>query len=200
MTSRLSLPILAQRLRHAGHAALLALCFFGPHGVAQAAQQFSPYSGTGNVSVFDASTGSGGWVGSIDGLTHPLSGDPLELVSVVFFNVDSVAKTVSGQFEWTSAFDLSSSLFGSLTGTVSEADILLQGGQFALDYLISGGTGVFAGASGFGLAFVDFDPLTTPNNYAESGLVVASVPAPGSLVLTLTALGVLIGLQRRARV
>ena len=196
------LTALQQNLRRSGRA--LALCaglvcsVFGPATPALAALQFSPYSGQGNVSVFDAAAGTGGWVGSLQGLVHPLSGDPFDLVSVVLFSVDGLSQTVSGQFEWTGAFDLGSSLFGRLTGTVSDDDILLLGGQFALDYLIDGGTGVFAGAGGFGLAFVDFDPLASgDNNYTEVGLVVASVPVPNSSLLAMTAVVLLAAGRRR---
>ena len=198
------LPALQQHLRRSCRR--LALCaglvcsVLGASVPAQAAQQFSPYSGQGNVSVFDAAAGTGGWVGSLQGLVHPLSGDPFDLVSVVLFSVDGPSQTVSGQFEWTGAFDLGSSLFGRLTGTVSDDDILLQGGQFALDYLIDGGTGVFAGAGGFGLAFVDFDPLASgDNNYTEVGLVVASVPVPNGMLLAMSALVLLAASQRRQR-
>ncbi len=197
------LTALQQNLRRSGRA--LALCaglvcsVFGPATPALAALQFSPYSGQGNVSVFDAAAGTGGWVGSLQGLLHPLSGDPFDLVSVVLFSVDGPSQTVSGQFEWTGAFDLGSSLFGRLTGTVSDDDILLQGGQFALDYLIDGGTGVFTGAGGFGLAFIDFDPLAGGDNYVEAGLVVASVPVPNGMLLAMSALVVLAASQRRQR-
>ncbi len=197
-------PLLAlqRQLRRSGRG--LALCaglvcsVLAPSTPALAALQFSPYSGQGNVSVFDAAAGTGGWVGSLQGLVHPLNGDPFDLVSVVLFSVDGPGQTVSGQFEWTGAFDLGSSLFGRLTGTVSDEDILLQGGQFALDYQIDGGTGLFAGASGFGLAFIDFDPLASgDNNYAEAGLVVVSVPVPDSSLLAMTALMLLATLRRR---
>ena len=196
------LPALQRHLRRRCRG--LALCaglvcsVLGPSTPALAALQFSPYSGQGNLSVFDAAAGTGGWVGSLQGLVHPLSGDPFDLVSVVLFSVDGLSQTVSGQFEWTGAFDLGSSLFGRLTGTVSDDDILLLGGQFALDYLIDGGTGVFAGAGGFGLAFVDFDPLASgDNNYTEVGLVVASVPVPNSSLLAMTAVVLLAAGRRR---
>jgi hypothetical protein len=202
MTLKNPLPVLQWHLRRSCRG--LALCaglvcsVLAPSTPALAALQFSPYSGQGNVSVFDAAAGTGGWVGSIQGLVHPLSGDPFDLVSVVLFSVDGQGQTVSGQFEWTGAFDLDSSLFGRLTGTVSDDDILLQGGQFALDYLIDGGTGVFAGAGGFGLAFIDFDPLTSgDNNFTEAGLIVASVPVPNSSLLAMTALMLLATLHRR---
>ncbi len=204
MTFLNSKPSWQRQLRHGG--AKLALCAalissaLGIGSGALAAQQFSPYSGQGNVSVFDAAAGSGGWVGSIQGLVHPQNGDPFDLVSVVLFSVDAANQSVSGQFEWTGAFDLNSTLFGRLTGTVDDGDILLQGGQFALDYLIEGGTGVFSGASGFGLAFIDFDPLAGgDSNYVEAGLVVASVPQPGSPLLATTALLILVALRRRGK-
>ena len=73
----------------------------------------------------------------------------------------------------------------------------LQGGQFALDYLIDGGTGVFTGAGGFGLAFIDFDPQASGDNYVEAGLVVASVPVPNSSLLAMTALVLLAAGRRR---
>ena len=57
-----------------------------------------------------------------------------------------------------------------------------------LDYAITGGTGLFAGAYGFGLAFLDFDPMGTFNNYQESGVLVFSVPAPATLALVLAGL------------
>lgn len=195
------LAALQQRLRRSWRGlalgAGLVCSVLAPSTPALAALQFSPYSGQGNVSVFDAAAGTGGWVGSIQGLVHPLSGDPFDLVSVVLFSVDGSNQTIGGQFEWTGAFDLGSSLFGRLTGTVSDPDILLLGGQFALDYLFDGGTGVFTGASGFGLAFIDFDPQASGDNYVEAGLVVASVPAPHSMLLAMTALLVLASLRRR---
>jgi hypothetical protein len=204
MTFLNPIPALQRRLRRgrAGFAlcAGLVCSVLGSSTTALAAPQFSPYSGQGNVSVFDAAAGTGGWVGSLQGLVHPQNGDPFDLVSVVLFSVDGVSQTVNGQFEWTGAFDLGSRLFGQLSGTVSEADILLQGGQLALDYLIEGGTGVFAGVSGFGLAFIDFDPLASgDNNYTEAGLVVASVPVPASPLLAMTALVMLAALHRRRR-
>ena len=141
---------------------------------------FVPFNGQGNVSVFDAS--SGGWVGSIDQTPPPDVADPLSLVSVVLFQLDAATQTLSGSFEFTTT-DLASTLYGTLSGSFFDADILASGGQFSIDYSILGGTGAFAGASGFGLSFVDFNPAGAFNNYAESGLLNFSVPAPGSLAL-----------------
>jgi len=72
-----------------------------------------------------------------------------------------------------------------------------SGGQIALDYTIQGGTGDFAGASGYGLSFLQFDPAGEFNNYTEDGLLLFSVPEPGSLPLLAGALGVLAVLRRR---
>jgi len=163
---------------------------------------FVPYLGQGNVSVFDATAGTGGWVGSIDEVPDPSNPNaPLSLVSVVLFTLDRTAHTLMGSFEFTTT-DLLSTLYGELTGTFLDVDILTQGGQFSLDYRIDGGTGQFARASGFGLAFVDYDPVGTFNNYDESGVLVFSVPSPttGALVLAgLLALGFSSFGSRKAR-
>ena len=149
---------------------------------------FVPYNGAGNVSVFDANAGSGGWVGSIDQTPPPIVPDPLSLVSVVLFQIDKATQTLSGTFEFTSSNDLDSTFFGSLSGSVVDADILSHGGQFSIDYNITGGTGQFFGANGFGLAFVDFNPSAAFNNYTESGLLVFDVPEPAPLALVATGL------------
>lgn len=157
--------------------------------------------GSGNLVVFDAAAGTGGWVGALDGFVHPDTGDALPLVSVVLFQWDAALSSLTGRFEFTAANDLASSLSGLLSGIATSADILGLGGQFSLDYSIQDATGLFAGTSGFGLAFVDFNPASAAaDNYSESGLFVTSraVPVPGSLPLALTALlGLAWARQRR---
>jgi hypothetical protein len=157
---------------------------------------FVAYAGQGNVSVFDTAAGTGGWVGAIDEIPDPGNANPLSLVSFVLFTVDNAAHTLSGQFEFTTT-DLLSTLTGDLSGSFVEDDILTRGGQFSIDYRILGGTGQFEGASGFGLAFVDFNPFATgDNNYGETGLLQFNVPAPATLALA--GLGLLgLALQRR---
>jgi hypothetical protein len=156
---------------------------------------FVPFEGAGNISVFDAAAGSGGWTGIIEQTAFPTVPTPLSLVSVVLFQLDASTQTLSGSFEFTTT-DLVSTLFGTLTGSYLELDILTVGGQFSLDYLIAGGSGAFASASGYGLSFVDFDPAGSFNNYAEAGLLVFSVAEPGTLMLVLGGLGA-VGLRRR---
>lgn len=171
--------------------ALVAACLsLGSLAPAQATPVplFVPFAGAGNLVLFDPVTGSGGWVGAIDQSPVPAVPSPLSLVSVVLFSYDALSQTLSGSFELTDATDLGASLFGTVLGSTTEADPFGQGAQFSLDYTITGGTGHYAGASGFGLAFLQFDPDASFNNYREDGLlVINAVPEPGSLPLTLLA-------------
>jgi hypothetical protein len=155
---------------------------------------FVPFDGAGNVSVFDSVAGNGGWTGGIDQSPFPVVPSPLSLVSVVLFTLDASTLTLSGSFEFTTAADLASTLYGDVTGSYLDPDILPNGGQFSIDYAIRGGTGAFAGATGYGLSFVDYD--ATPglfNNYTEAGALVITVPEPGTLALMLSGLALLAG-------
>ena len=184
-------------------------------GQADPVPLFVPYEGAGNLSVFDAAAGSGGWTGSIEQSPSPAVPAPLSMVSVVLFTLNPATLTLNGTFEFTAAADLASTLFGDVSGSYLNPGILLAsgpGGQFSIDYTITGGTGAYAGSSGYGLAFVDFDPAGLFNNYAEAGLLVitapvpapvpASVPAPATVVLAgLALLGALtVTSQRRVAI
>jgi hypothetical protein len=187
----------ARCLRRALSATVLLMAASAP-ALADPVTTFAPYTGQGNVAVFDASAGTGGWVGSISQVPDPTVPNPLSLVSVVLFTVDAATLTFTGSFDFTTT-DLANTLFGTLTGTVSNADILSIGGQFAVDYQILGGSGLFDGAQGFGLAFLDFNPLATGlDNYAESGLLLFTVPAPATPALVVLALLAALTLRRRA--
>ena len=187
---------LLTRARRALLSPLLCATLVAPFAISTATaapvDYFVPYLGQGNLSVFNATAGTGGWVGSIDEVADPTNPNaPLSLVSVVLFTLDRTAHTLMGSFEFTTT-DLLSTLYGELTGTFMDSNILTQGGQFSLDYRIDGGTGQFARASGFGLAFLNYNPAGTFNNYDESGVLVFTVPNPatGALVLAgLLALG-----------
>ena len=149
---------------------------------------FVPFEGSGNVSVFDAAAGTGGWTGSITQSSFPAVPAPLALVSVLLFQLDAATQTLSGTFEFTTT-DLASTLFGEVSGSYVDADILLSGGQFSLNYNIAGGSGMFLRASGYGLSFLDFSPAPGAfDNYAEAGALVFSVAEPGTLALAAFAL------------
>jgi hypothetical protein len=143
---------------------------------------FAPFAGTGNLSVFDATAGTGGWVGSIDEVSSTVTGNELALVSFVVFTLDGATRALTGTFEFTTT-DLASTLFGEVSGMADSADFLTLGGQLSLDYNILGGSGLFSRASGFGLAFLNYNPAGSFNNYTEDGLLAFTVPEPGSLAL-----------------
>ncbi len=157
------------------------------------------YGGSGNAVLFDAATGQGGWVGAIDEVPDPAITEPASLVSVVLFAFDAATGLLDGSFEFTDSLDLGSALVGTLSGRTTAADLFGSGGQIEIDYLVTGGSGRFAGFSGFGLAFLDLDPAAAGDNYRESGLLVLSVPAPGSLALAAAALA-LLALHGRRRI
>ena len=160
------------------------------------------FSGEGNVSVFDAM--SGGWVGSITEFIDPNDPPrtPLSFVSVVTFTFDASMNKLLGNFEFTTASDLSSSLFGTLMGSFTDpASTLASGGQLGLDYSINGGTGAYSNYRGFGLSFLSFDPSAiTFNNYTEQGLLVAAaVPEPATVALFTLGLALLCAATLRRR-
>lgn len=199
-TPRRRTAFTAAARRLLGAVALLAPLLATPLCQAGPVSDLVPFSGEGNLSVFDASAGTGGWAGSLTQTEPPAVASPLSLVEVVLFTLDASTHTLSGHFEFTST-DLLSTLYGDLSGTYTATgdDFLATGGQLALDYSVLGGTGDFSNASGYGLAFLNFDPAGAFNNYSSSGVLVLAVPEPGSLALLAAALlaGALV--QRRRR-
>ena len=189
---------MAAALNFFQHAAIGGACVFalGLGGVAKAATVDIPYEGAGNLVVFDPLAGTGGWVGSFDEVLAPgQSGPTRSFVSVVTFTFDVLLAVLNGQFEFTDAADLNTTIFGSVFGTTINP--LSSGGQLSLDYTLVGGTGTLQGARGFGLAFLTYDTAaTTFNNYSEQGLLVLNVPLPATTWLAATCI-VLLGLSRR---
>ncbi len=166
---------------------------------ADSVDYFVPYSGEGNLVVFDAATGSGGWVGSIDQSAFPPVASPLNFTSQVLFTLDAASNTFSGSFAFNTT-DLASSLFGNLSGSYLNSDVFQFGGQLSIDYQILGGSGQFSGASGFGLSLLDFDPVGSFNNYSEAGLLSFAAPVPEPSTWMLMGLGLgLLAWTRRAQ-
>jgi PEP-CTERM motif len=175
-----------------------AACLLPAAGPA-AALDLLPFSGAGNLAVFDAAAGSGGWVGTITEFSDPAEplADPLPLVSVVLFEFDTAARTLSGTFEFTTT-DLAGSLVGTLSGSFVDPDVFSAGGQLSLDYQVRSATGTLANRSGYGLSFLNFDPLATgPDNYTEEGLLAVAVPEPDTVALFAAGL-LLLAMTRRA--
>lgn len=184
-------PVAASRFGHAVAALALAAALASPARAAPL-DLTAFTAGSGNLSVFDAAAGTGGWVGGLEGFADPFTAAPLSLVSVVLFTLDNATDTFTGTFEFTTS-DLLSSFFGTLSGDADD-DVLVNGGQFRIDYQVLGGTGLFAAASGFGLALLDYGPNAMPDNYLEAGLFVMQVPAPATLALATLGLVAMAGL------
>ena len=150
----------------------------------------TPFFGGGNAVLFDPTTGAGVWGGSIEQFPEAGLANPLSLVSVVTFNFNAQAGTLNGDFEFTRSADLGATLFGTVSGDAFGVDVFSDGGQLQLDYTVQGGTGDYAGFSGYGLSLLTYDPKSTgDNNYSEDGLLgLTAVPEPGSMALAAAAL------------
>lgn len=155
------------------------------------------FDGRGNLLVFDAAAGSGGWNGEIIEYADPALPAPLSFAVLVLFDYDAALNRLLGSFEFTQADDLGSAIFGSVAGSFTGvSDSLAGGGQLGLDYQVLGGTGRYAGSSGFGLSFLSFDPAAGDNNYVEQGLLIA-VPEPGMAALMAAGLALLVLVRAR---
>jgi hypothetical protein len=195
------------RLLSTSRQALLTLAFTLPllslAPAAQAAEVTLFFSGSGNVLTPDPATGEGGWVGSINEFPEAGLVNPVALTSTVLFTYDAALNSFTGTFEFFDSATLTSSLFGTVMGESADPDPFVNGGQFGLMYDITGGSGLYAGATGFGLSFLEFNPdggfggpvFGFSDTYGEDGLlffnVPTAVPEPGTLPLMALALAAL---------
>ena len=156
------------------------------------ADPFKPYSSEGNLLLFDATADTCGWVGAIDQSAVTAAASPFSFVSHVLFTLDASSHTFSGSFVFNTT-NLTSSYFGNLSGSCANADVFQFGGQRSIACQIFGGSGQLAGANGFGLSLLDFDPAGSFNNHSEAGLLsfTAPVPEPSTWLLMGWGLGLL---------
>ena len=127
--------------------------------------------------------GSGAWSGELADSPFPVPTHPLSLLSEVSFNFDVANNLLSGNFEFTSALDFSSTVLGMVLGSFLSGDFD-NGGQLFLNYDIRGGTGSFSGASGFLISL--WDTVPTGGGFGTYGEVATgqfTVPTPTTLLL-----------------
>jgi len=137
------------------------------------------------ITVYDATTGSGAWLGTLSDSPFPVQTNPLSLLSRVNFNFDTMNNLLSGDFEFTAMNDFGSTILGFLSGSFVQGDFDTVG-QLFLNYDIRGGTGSFDGAIGYLISFLDVvaDPAGGGfGTYAEVATGQFAVAEPATLAL-----------------
>ncbi len=146
------------------------------------------YTGTGQVGAITPVSGSGPAVFLAQG-TYELGalGD-WDLLSTFIFNVSTGLGT--GGFD----FSQGGSSFSGTIATTQTVVASLPG--FEIVYTVTGGTGAFAGATGFGEGIIVLTGPAEPPffNYIEAGILnVSVVPEPATALLMLGGVAALLG-------
>lgn len=151
------------------------------------------FTGSGEVTPIGPPDGDGNLPLMVINTAYDLPGPGVwDLASSFLFNL--VTQTGAGSF----AFSLGSD---SLSGTLATVAAPEAGGPgFELAYIVTAGTGAYAGMTGSGNALVRLlgDPNLPPTPYLEAGIM-NLVPEPSTSMLALAGLAALGALARRRR-
>lgn len=151
------------------------------------------FTGSGEVTPIGPPDGDGNLPLIVINTAYDLPGPGVwDLASSFLFNL--VTQTGAGSF----AFSLGSD---SLSGTLTTVAAPEAGGPgFEISYLVTTGTGAYAGMTGSGNALVRLlgDPNLPPTPYLEAGIM-NLVPEPSTWMLALAGVAALGALQRRRR-
>ncbi len=174
---RLPIPLASMAV-----AAALAL------GAAGTQAQTVSYTGQGFVGAI-APPSPAGTVPFLAEGTYELVGlGTWDLSSTFVFNIG--AGTGAGEFGFSQGGN-------SFSGTIATAQTFVASlPGFEISYTITGGTGVYAGATGNGAGLIVLTPLTTGTSgpYIEAGIMdISVVPEPASALLMLGGVAALLG-------
>lgn len=182
--------VLRSRLRTVAAASLLCAGLLG--GLSAAAAPAS-YTGAGSVGPVTMPPPGGSAVFVATGSYNITGLGTWSLLSSFVFNTGT--GTGTGGFEFTQGGN-------SFSGTIATvATPIASGAGFEIDYLVTGGTGLYAGATGAGdgvIRIVSDLAGAPPYAYIEGGILdVTAVPEPATALLMLGGVAALVGRRLR---